>query len=238
MNELIKINNQDLEVKECQGKRVVSLKDVDELHERVEGTAGRNFRENKKHFIKGEDYFQRNSSEAKQEFDIIAPNGLILLTESGYLMLVKSLQDDLAWKVQRDLVNKYFKAQEIFGSLSKELKAIFVLDQKTQQIENRINDLEDNMPLFSVDCDELQAQVRKMGVAVLGGKNSPAYNDNSVRQKLYTDIHHQLRREFGVNRYKAIRRCQLNKALETVSNYKVPLVLSEEIQQLNNQIRF
>ena len=27
-------------------------------------------------------------------------------------MLVKSLQDDLAWKVQRELVNNYFRVKE------------------------------------------------------------------------------------------------------------------------------
>jgi DNA-binding XRE family transcriptional regulator len=31
-------------------------------------------------------------------------------TESGYLMLVKSLTDDLSWEVQRLLVNSYFRA--------------------------------------------------------------------------------------------------------------------------------
>lgn len=34
-----------------------------------------------------------------------------LITESGYLMLVKSFTDDLAWQVQRQLVNSYFRAK-------------------------------------------------------------------------------------------------------------------------------
>jgi hypothetical protein len=57
-----------------------------------------------------------------------APKGL-LITESGYLMLVKSLQDDLAWKVQRELVNNYFRTKKVgqvlnTSELSKELQAI------------------------------------------------------------------------------------------------------------------
>lgn len=35
-----------------------------------------------------------------------------LITESGYLMLVKSFTDDLAWDVQRQLVNTYFKVEK------------------------------------------------------------------------------------------------------------------------------
>jgi hypothetical protein len=39
-----------------------------------------------------------------------AREAVAFLTESGYLLLVKTFQDDLAWKVQRQLVNGYFKA--------------------------------------------------------------------------------------------------------------------------------
>ncbi len=110
---IVEINQKSLLIKEFRGQRVVTFKDIDRVHERPEGTAGRNFRDNKEHFIEGEDYFRRNSSEAKREFDITAPNGLYLLTEQGYLMLVKTFTDDLAWSVQRQLVNNYFKLHSV-----------------------------------------------------------------------------------------------------------------------------
>lgn len=106
----ITINSTALAVKEYEGKRVVTLRDIDTVHSRPEGTSRRNFNTNKEHFIEGEDYFVRNSSEATREFGVTAPNGLVLITESGYLMLVKSFTDDLAWTVQRQLVNGYFRA--------------------------------------------------------------------------------------------------------------------------------
>lgn len=106
----ITINSTALAVKEYEGKRVVTLRDIDTVHGRPEGTSRRNFNTNKEHFIEGEDYFVRNSSEATREFGVTAPNGLVLITESGYLMLVKSFTDDLAWTVQRQLVNGYFRA--------------------------------------------------------------------------------------------------------------------------------
>lgn len=90
-----------------QGQRVITLKMMDEAHQRPSGTARRAFNAHKRHLIEGEDYFVRNPHEAT-EFRIIAPNGLVLLTESGYLLLVKSFTDDLAWKVQRALV-AYFR---------------------------------------------------------------------------------------------------------------------------------
>ena len=121
--QIVKINNTDLSVKEFNGQRVVTFKDIDMLHQRVEGTADRNFRENKlnsdgsQRFIEGEDYFILRKNQNNEIRGLEIPNrGITLITESGYLMLVKSLQDDLAWKVQRELVNNYFRIKEVVNS--------------------------------------------------------------------------------------------------------------------------
>ncbi|EMJ5513557.1 phage antirepressor KilAC domain-containing protein [Clostridioides difficile] len=115
MNNLVLINDKELKIKEFKGERVVTFKEVDLIHERAEGTAKRNFTENKKYFIKNVDYFEVSTkivpSLELYGFSKFAPNG-VLMTESGYLMLVKSLTDDLAWTVQRELVNNYFRVKE------------------------------------------------------------------------------------------------------------------------------
>ncbi|MDU2156539.1 MAG: ORF6C domain-containing protein [Clostridium sp.] len=110
--------------------------------------------------------------------------------------------------------------------------------EEVQELKEDFHDFKGNSPLFNIECKELQALVRKIGISVLGGKGSIAYKDNSLRGKVYADIQHQLKREFGVTRYEAIKRCQLNKAIDIVSNYKVPLVLGDEIIKLNNQIHW
>ncbi len=112
MKKTVIINNQHLSLRSYNGQKVVTFKDIDSVHGRSEGTAHRNFKTNKKRFVEGVDFFRRNSSEAKKEFGISAPNGLILITESGYLMLAKSFTDDLAWQIQRELVNVYFRSSE------------------------------------------------------------------------------------------------------------------------------
>lgn len=106
------INNTELLVKDYSNQRVITFKDIDLVHERPSGTASRNFKANRKHFIEGEDFFKVTPSDFQK--DEIRPtkinnNGTIFITESGYLMLVKSFTDDLAWKVQRELVNTYFR---------------------------------------------------------------------------------------------------------------------------------
>lgn len=130
-NKTMMINDTAVVVKEYKGKRVVTLKEIDQCHGRPDGTAKRNFQQNKQHLIDGIDYFTVKPSDVqKNEFRTFEiPNrGLTLLTESGYLMLVKSFTDDLAWDVQRQLVNTYFRNQ---GSTSTEIK---VCDESTDKI--------------------------------------------------------------------------------------------------------
>jgi hypothetical protein len=115
MNDLqtVTINQSDISVKEYQGKRVVTFKDIDLCHGRPEGTARKRFNDNKAHFVEGEDFFKISPSEIRthkiMEISAKAREDITLVTESGYLMLVKSFTDDLAWDVQRQLVNTYFK---------------------------------------------------------------------------------------------------------------------------------
>ena len=114
-----------------------------------------------------------------------------------------------------------------------QFKALKEQKEKIAQVENRVDKLEEDMPLFQIDCKEIQALVRKKGIEALGGYRSIAYNDNSLRGKVYSDIQQQIRREFGVLRYEAIKRSQLEMAKEIIINYKVPLVLENEIKLLN-----
>lgn len=95
MNELIKIGNHEISAKEFNGRRVVTFKDVDMVHERPDGTARKRFNDNRNHFIEGTDYFVLNQPSEIRTLGIERPQGgvpekVTLITESGYLMLVKS----------------------------------------------------------------------------------------------------------------------------------------------------
>ena len=126
MNELIHIGNSDISIKEYNGQRVVTFKDIDLVHGRPDGTARATFNRNKERFILGEDYFVCEMYEAKELFGIVAPNGIALITEQGYLMLVKPFSDDLSWDVQRQLVSSYFKVRSTVDErLSPETKMLY-----------------------------------------------------------------------------------------------------------------
>ncbi|MEN3130348.1 ORF6C domain-containing protein [Bacillus cereus] len=111
-------------------------------------------------------------------------------------------------------------------------------EQEIKGIKSDIKDLRENAPLSVIECDEISRTVRRLGVSLLGGKQSNAYQDSGVRKTVYRDIYGQLYREFGVTSYKAIKRCHLKRASELIDKYNMPIVLSEKINLVNSQIKF
>ena len=118
MNEVITIENTEMQIKEYKGQRVVTLKDIDIVHGKKSDTAKKSFQKHKQHFILGTDYFEMTRKEFGERYspnEKVAGNPNLktyLFTESGYLMIVKVFTDELAWNVQRQLVNAYFRVKE------------------------------------------------------------------------------------------------------------------------------
>lgn len=118
MNAVVKINDVALAPIEYQDQRVMTLAMMDAAHKRPEGTARRNFNEHKARLIEGEDYHDLNQPNEIRRLGISRPQGgtpekVVLLTETGYAMVVKSFTDDLAWDVQRQLVRSYFRKERL-----------------------------------------------------------------------------------------------------------------------------
>lgn len=110
----------ELPIREYRGQRVVSAQSIADLHGRETREVGYIFERNQKHFAESQDFFRIARGDAKSTSDAFADlftsprqTDAYLFTESGYLMLVKSFTDDLAWEVQRQLVNGYFRAKEL-----------------------------------------------------------------------------------------------------------------------------
>ncbi|SFM64246.1 ORF6N domain-containing protein [Rugamonas rubra] len=98
---------------EYAGRRVLTLSAMDKAHRRPDGTARRNFNEHRARLIAGDDFFELTQPDEIRTLGFSRPQGgtpasILLLTETGYSMLVKSFTDDLAWDVQRQLVRSYF----------------------------------------------------------------------------------------------------------------------------------
>lgn len=158
-----------------------------------------------------------------------------LLTRDGFSLLVMGFTGSKALKWKLKYIEAFNKMEQALREPQKQLSPMEMLElqfqvikeqeQKLNEVDDKVEDLKENMPLFNIDCKEVQAAVRTKGIETLGGK-------------VYSDIQHQLRREFGVNKYEAIKRSQLEKAKEIISIYRVPIILKSEIEMMNNQMQF
>lgn len=171
-----------------------------------------------------------------------------LLTRDGFSLLVMGFTGSRALQWKLKYIEAFNKMEESIKGQVKQLSTEEILELQfryAKEVKEEVKELRDDFteykettPLFTVECKELQALVRKKGVEVLGGKGSQAYIDNSLRGKVYADIQHQLKREFQVTKYEAIKRGQFVTAKEIIANYRVPTGLKEEIIKVNNQIDF
>lgn len=189
MNEVVTINGTDIQAKVWNGQRVVTFADIDKVHNRPEGTARKRFNDNKKHLIENDDYFKIKKSlmSENRTLGIEVPNrGITVLTESGYLLLVKSFTDDLAWNVQRQLVNSYFKFREVMEAIQPTENGLMLSDEKFAEALNTITSCAavfQNMIDYSTinykQQQDLLQTARKRVNSLLGGAHSQDYKEYS-----------------------------------------------------------
>lgn len=114
---------------------------------------------------------------------------------------------------------------------------IKLLAQGNTELSERVDRLENDMPLYGCEIDEVQKLVKRKAVSVLGGKDSEAYADRSIRSQTFKDIYCQLKREFGcVATYKSIKRRYIDNVREFIDGYSAPTALSEQISGANAQM--
>ena len=112
------------------------------------------------------------------------------------------------------------------------------LEEAVNSIKEDVTELKDNVPLYGCEIEEVSKHVKRKAVNVLGGKESEAYRDASIRSQLFTDIYSQIKREYGlVSSYKSIKRKYIADVHDFIDCYEPPMVLDEQIRDANSQIR-
>lgn len=235
----------ELAVTEYKNIRVLTTQQIAEAYETNADVISRNFTNNKGRYTEGKHFICLTGDElreAKASGKIYGlpqnANKFYLWTEKGAFLHAKSLNTDKAWEVYDHLVDTYFNRKKPLSALEQlQLTQQAVLEVK-EQIDSVNEDLQEfkkDMPLLALECQRITVAKNKKVVPLLGGKNAPAYKDKSLRSKVYSDIDSQLRREFGVSTYKAIKRSQCDIAIGIIERYELPMTLADEIFDANAQ---
>lgn len=243
----------NLTVTEYKDIRVLTTQQIAEAYETEPKVISNNFNRNKNRYVEGEHFICLEGEEKREfvnhhQFEDGSKKAakLYLWTEKGAFLHAKSLNTDKAWEVYDYLVDTYFATKKPLSQLEILQRSVEILsrhDQEIKQIDNRIDKLEFDIPLYGSEADELSNHVKRKGVAVLGGKQSEAYKDSNIRSKVYRDIYDQIKREFGLyaddgklKSYKALKRKYIADAHDVVDCYEPPIYLEEMIKVANSQM--
>ena len=171
-----------------------------------------------------------------------------VINESGLYALIFGSKLESAKRFKRWVTSEVLPAIRKTGSYQKPMtvaEQIQLLAQGNVELEEKIEAVNDDlqefkrdMPLLALECQKITKAKNQKVVPMLGGKDAPAYKDNSLRQLVYSDIDAQLRREFGVNTYKAIKRSQCDVAIKIINEYELPMYLKDRIDTENAQESF
>lgn len=239
----------NLTVTEYKNIRVLTTQQIAEAYETDARIISNNFNRNKERYVEGKHFVCLDGEELKEfktnhHFDESSRiNKLYLWTEKGAFLHAKSLNTDKAWEVYDRLVDEYFekgsrKPMTIAEQIQLLAQGNVELEEKIEAVNDDLQEFKKDMPLLALECQKITKAKNQKVVPMLGGKDSPAYKDNSIRQQVYSDIDAQLRREFGVSTYKAIKRNQCDLAVKIINEYELPMYLKERIDTENAQESF
>ena len=163
------------------------------------------------------------------------------LTEDGlYEVLMQSrkpIAKQFKKKVKKLLKDLRLNKSNPYANMSKELQAILIVDQKQQELEKKILNIEDKMTVNYELAENLRSAINIRAVELLGGKDSEAYK--KLNKKLFAAFYRDIKRAFKVNSYKNLSVKNYDRAMEYIQNWDPKdEILIYAIQGLNTQLAF
>lgn len=162
------------------------------------------------------------------------------IPENIFYRLAMKAKNETAEKFQALVADEIIPSIRKTGSytmpkLSKEMQALFLLDDRTQKQEQRITALENTMTVDYSQQQALKKAVGRVVVEALGGKAAPAYNDPHVRGKLFSECNRDVQDWFRVNSVCNVPRKDFTQAVEYIQRWKPSTNSVMLIQQTNAQ---
>lgn len=165
---------------------------------------------------------------------------MYLMNRDGFSLLVMGFTGKAAleWKLKyiaafNEMEKKLATPQ--MPRLSKEMQALFLLDDRTQKQEQRLTALENTMTVDYNQQRVLRKSISRSVISALGDEKAPAYIDNHVRSKVYSECNHDVQDWFRVNSVGNIPRKRFDEAVEYIQRWKPSTNTVMLIQQTNGQ---
>lgn len=176
----------------------------------------------------------------RREVTVINESGLYALIFGSKLESAKRFKHWVTSEVLPAIrkTGNYKMPMTIEEQLQIVAKGTLEVKEEIKRVDNDLQNFKEDMPLLALECQRITRAKNQKVVPLMGGKKAPAYKNKSLMHKVYSDVDAQLRREFGVNTYKAIKRSQCDLAVKIIEDYVLPMYLKEEIDAENSQLSF
>lgn len=168
------------------------------------------------------------------------PQRTYLMNRDGFTLLAMGFTGKAAleWKLKyiaafNEMEKKLSTPQ--MPKLSKEMQALFMLDDRTQKQEQRLTALENTMTVDYNQQRVLRKSISRSVISALGDEKAPAYIDNHVRRKVYSECNRDVQDWFRVNSVGNIPRKRFDEAVEYIQRWKPSTNTVMLIQQTNGQ---
>lgn len=162
-------------------------------------------------------------------------NHIMTLDMAKHIAMIQRTPQGMA--IRQKLIELEKENTQQLLPASKELQAIFVLDNRSMQHEKRICALENSMVVDYEQQRVLRRTVNHVVVEALGGKDSPAYLDKSTRCKVYSECNKDAQDWFHVNSVSNIPRKRFDEAVEYINRWKPSTNTVMLIQNVNGQTK-
>ena len=238
----------ELQITEYKNIRVLTTQQIAEAYGSDTRVISNNFNRNKDRYVEGKHYICLEDGEKREFVDhhqiddgSKKASKLYLWTEKGAFLHAKSLNTDVAWEVYDRLVDNYFEKPKAVPMTTDQKIQLLAqgnveLTERIDKVDKDLQEFKADMPLLALECQRITRAKNQKVVPLMGGKSAPAYKNKSLMHKVYSDVDAQLRREFGVNTYKAIKRNQCDFAVKIIEDYVLPMYLKEEFDAENAQM--
>ncbi|EES50477.1 ORF6C domain-containing protein [Clostridium botulinum] len=162
------------------------------------------------------------------------------IPESLFYMLAMKANNKAAYDFQKWLAVDVIPSIRKTGlyqmpKMSKELQAIFAIDERTVELDSRITKLENNTTIDYSQQEELRTLGTKKVVAILGGTDAPAYKE--LNKKVFSSFWRDYKRKLEVNSYKNTLVKDFETGKQAIINWCPSKEVSFMIRGCNAQMR-
>lgn len=128
---------------------------------------------------------------------------ITVINESGLYSLIFGSKLESAKKFKKWVTSEvlpsirktgtYIMPQTTDGKIALLAQGHTELKAEVDEIKADLESLKMDLPILPVEADRITEAVRKKGVSIMGGKQSSAYSNRGLRQKVYNNLYANLK---------------------------------------------